>query len=175
MSDYTEHLISMAGGDGDQLAAIEAPLPDDARMDAYYFGFERTGLGFIDGILSAVAVAGKGSHHTQSWNDESDYGYYANRPGLPDATSAVELIQKAAEVAAENATALLAMVREQRAAIERVEALATAWNARGEHDMKVAKMIKDEYISMEILGHGADMVENARHIRNAIAATEGAE
>jgi hypothetical protein len=24
MSDYTEHLISMAGGDGDQLAAIEA-------------------------------------------------------------------------------------------------------------------------------------------------------
>jgi hypothetical protein len=65
MSDYTEHLISMAGGDGDQLAAI------DAR--------------------ALVAM---------------DY------PG------AVTIEQSQADV-----PALLAMVREQRAAIERVEAL----------------------------------------------------
>ena len=49
-----------------------------------------------------------------------------------------------------------------------VTALADAWEARGEHDMKVSKTIKDEYIATEILGHGAQMVENARHIRNAI-------
>lgn len=46
--------------------------------------------------------------------------------------------------------------------------LAESWEARGEHDMKVAKTIRDEYIAMEILGHGAQMVENARHVRNAI-------
>jgi hypothetical protein len=59
-------------------------------------------------------------------------------------------------------------VREQRAAIDRVEALAASWEARGEHDMEASKEIKDDYISMEIMGHGADMVENARHLRNAL-------
>lgn len=49
-----------------------------------------------------------------------------------------------------------------------VTALADAWEARGEHDMEVSKAIKDEYIASEILGHGAQMVENARHIRNAL-------
>lgn len=49
-----------------------------------------------------------------------------------------------------------------------VTALADAWEARGERDMKVAKTIKDDYISSEILGHGAQMIENARHIRNAL-------
>ena len=54
-----------------------------------------------------------------------------------------------------------------------VTALADAWEARGEHDIKVAKTIKDEYIASEILGHGAQMVENARHIRNAMATRPG--
>lgn len=107
----------------DDLAAIQAPLPDEARMDAYYYGLERTGVGFIDGILSAVAVAGKGSHHTQSWNEESDYGYYANRPGLPDAISAVDLIQKAAEAASESVATLLALVREQQARLDKAASL----------------------------------------------------
>lgn len=84
-----------------------APLPDDARMDAYYYGFERTGVGFIDAILSAVAMAGKGSHHTQSWGEEDEYGYYRGRPGLPDADSAVGLIQAAAQQAADAVRALL--------------------------------------------------------------------
>jgi hypothetical protein len=35
MSDYTEHLISMAGGDGDQLAEIEARRAD---CQTYNFG-----------------------------------------------------------------------------------------------------------------------------------------
>ena len=40
------------------------------RMDAYYFGFAETGVEAIDRILSAVAQAGKGYHHTESWGDE---------------------------------------------------------------------------------------------------------
>ncbi|WP_181421648.1 hypothetical protein [Curtobacterium sp. MCBD17_030] len=83
-----------------------AHLPDDARMEAYYYDFEHTGVGFIDAILSAVAIAGKGSHHTQSWGDENEDGYYRERPGLPDADSAVDLIQKAAQQAADAVLAL---------------------------------------------------------------------
>lgn len=41
------------------------------RMDAYYYGFEMTGIAIIDRILSAVACAGKSFHHTQDWNDEA--------------------------------------------------------------------------------------------------------
>jgi len=40
------------------------------RMDAYYYGFTETGVEAIDRILSAVAHAGKGYHHTESWGDE---------------------------------------------------------------------------------------------------------
>jgi hypothetical protein len=77
------------------------PLPPDARMEGYYIGFDRTGCDPVDAILSAVAIAGKGSHSTEGWNDQSDY--YANRPGLPDLgpeTTANELIQKTADRAA---------------------------------------------------------------------------
>ena len=40
------------------------------RMNAYYYGFEKTGNEDIDKILSAVACAGKAFHHTESWNDD---------------------------------------------------------------------------------------------------------
>ena len=40
------------------------------RMDAYYFSFSETGVDAIDRILSAVAQAGKGYHHTELWGDE---------------------------------------------------------------------------------------------------------
>jgi hypothetical protein len=85
-----------------------APLPDDARMDAYYYGFERTGVGFIDAILSAVAIAGKASHHTESWGApwEGTTDYFRGHSGLPDAEDAVDLIQKAAQQAADAVLAL---------------------------------------------------------------------
>jgi hypothetical protein len=85
-----------------------APLPDAARMDAYYYGFERTGVGFIDAILSAVAIAGKGAHHTESWGApwEGTTDYFRGHPGLPDAEDAVDLIQKAAQQAADAVLAL---------------------------------------------------------------------
>ena len=69
--------------------------------------------------------------------------------------------------------------RQARAALEaaaphmlaEVVALADAWEARGEHDMAYSKTILDEDIAMEILTSGAQMVENARHIRNALRHT----
>lgn len=83
---------------------LNAELPDAARMDAYYYGFTRTGLGAVDAILSAVAVAGKGSHHTESWAGTDSAWFYGDRPGLPSADGAEDLIQKTADLAAKNIT-----------------------------------------------------------------------
>jgi len=38
-------------------------------LEAYYYGFEPTGNSLIDEILQAVAIAGKGYHHTEDWNN----------------------------------------------------------------------------------------------------------
>jgi len=95
------------------LDAITKPLPDDARMQGYYIGFDRTGVGAVDAILSAVAWAGKGAHRTEDWTDESDF--YLNRPGLPDAPTANDLIQNAANVAAEQIRALEVVARDDAA------------------------------------------------------------
>lgn len=65
------------------------------RMDAYYYGFEPTGVPEIDAILSAVAHAGKGYHHTESWDEDGDeWGRFG--PGR----SMVDVIQAAANDAA---------------------------------------------------------------------------
>jgi hypothetical protein len=95
-----------------------APLPEDARFEAYYFDFEPTGIGPVDAILSAVAVAGKGSHHTQSWGEESDA--YLVRPGLVPGESAVDLIQKNAERSAEIIRLLLEEIAGREATLELV-------------------------------------------------------
>lgn len=63
---------------------------------------------------------------------------------------------------------LLDLVKRQQEAIERVTTLANRWEDRGEHDMDYSKTIQDEDISMHLLTEGASMVENARHIRNAL-------
>ena len=55
---------------GDVAELIAEQLPEGTRMHAYYYGFDRTGLAAIDLILSAVATAGKGYHHTEQWADE---------------------------------------------------------------------------------------------------------
>ena len=98
----------------ERLAAATERLPEEARMDAYYYGFERTGCGPVDAVLSAVAIAGKGSHNTDGWTYRDVYGYYDKRPGLPanpridDWTggSAVELIQLTAKASAEKVKSL---------------------------------------------------------------------
>lgn len=98
----------------ERLAAATERLPEEARMDAYYYGFDRTGCGPVDAVLSAVAIAGKGSHNTDGWTNRDVYGYYDKRPGLPanpridDWTggSAVELIQLTAKASAEKVKTL---------------------------------------------------------------------
>lgn len=39
------------------------------RMNAYYYGFRSTGVELVDRVLSAVAHAGKGYHHTEGWTE----------------------------------------------------------------------------------------------------------
>lgn len=68
---------------------------------------------------------------------------------------------------------LLAELRKAHEALARVEELASAWTARGEHDMAFSKTVPDEDIAMVLLTEGASMVENARHIRAAVAAANG--
>ena len=121
----------------ERLEAATERLPEEARMDAYYYGFDRTGCGPVDAVLSAVAIAGKGSHNTDGWTNRDVYGYYDKRPGLPanpridDWTggSAVELIQLTAKASAEKVktlsddlAALVAEVERLRGQIDAVRA-----------------------------------------------------
>ena len=64
------------------------------RMDAYYYGFDKTGVPEIDRILSAVACAGKAFHHTNEWGDDASpyYGHVGTCP--------IDWIQNAANDAA---------------------------------------------------------------------------
>ena len=57
-------------------------------MDAYYYSFNHTGSNVVDGILSAVACAGKAFHNTSEWNDEIEWD---------NNKTPVEKIQEAAE------------------------------------------------------------------------------
>lgn len=78
-------------------AQVDAePDTSDWRMNAYYFGFARTGVAAIDCILSAVACAGKAYHNTECWSDEcAPYGPQHR------GNDCVEWIQNAANDAAE--------------------------------------------------------------------------
>lgn len=76
-------------------------MSDDLRMNAYYYAFGRTGVRSVDLILSALAHAGKGYHHTEDWND-SDPGDWGPFRG----PSYVDWIQNAANDAAEQHEAM---------------------------------------------------------------------
>jgi hypothetical protein len=58
-------------------------------LSAYYYSFEATGCDAVDAILEAVARAGKGYHHTDSWSEPDG-----------DGVSYVDKIQNAAKDAA---------------------------------------------------------------------------
>ena len=94
-------VLAVTGGGcvvmSDLTAEVRAALPDDARMDAYYYTFDRTGIAVVDAILSAVAVAGKGSHSTDGWTSNPGHDYYKGRPWLPDADCGADLIQATAD------------------------------------------------------------------------------
>lgn len=95
----------------DVVERAKAPLDPDARMDAYYYGFERTGIGCIDGILSAVAIAGKAYHGTDQWGDARDFD---------DDESHESRIQRVANESAQLVSELASEVERLRAAL-RVE------------------------------------------------------
>ena len=75
-------------------------------MDAYYYGFDATGVPEIDRILCSVASAGKAYHHTEHWGD----------PSLEGGTNYVSLIQRAADEAAKAMRATLDPSKETPAA-----------------------------------------------------------
>lgn len=74
-------------------------MPDQLRMNAYYYSFEPTGVYAIDKILSAVATAGKAFHSTSEWSEDGEYGPGEWAPFT--GTSCSEWIQNAANEAAE--------------------------------------------------------------------------
>jgi hypothetical protein len=96
-------LAAMKGQDdaAQAVARVEAlaePGNPDLRMHAYYYGFEATGVGIVDEILSAVAQAGKSYHNTVSWADEDEW----TKP------SHEQRIQQAADNAADRIRAAIA-------------------------------------------------------------------
>ena len=94
------------------VAAQETLRVPDRRLDAYYFAFDATGQPSIDAILSAVAHAGKGYHHTESWADEG--------PGWGGGLSYVDVIQAAAADAARERAALLDDLDRAEAEVKRL-------------------------------------------------------
>lgn len=82
--DFIFKIKSSMGAERKIDEIINEPFDEDKRMDAYYYGFERTGVAIIDEILSQVAIAGKGSHHTDTWSDELDWEYYDSKLSFAD-------------------------------------------------------------------------------------------
>ena len=76
---------------------------ESLRMEAYYYGFDRTGILPIDKILSSVACAGKGFHHTSEWCTEYEW--------LNDGKSYVDLIQESADGASKTILELLGVLK----------------------------------------------------------------
>lgn len=88
----------------DEMLDDEAHGAAPLRLDAYYYGFDPTGVRAVDLVLASVARAGKAYHHTESWTDAEILG-----------ESCAESIQKAANAAA-------VFIAAQRASIAALEA-----------------------------------------------------
>lgn len=71
-------------------------MPENLRMDAYYYGFKPTGVREVDEVLSAVAMAGKAYHGTDQWTDET----YTEELMYEGKITPEELIQEMADRAA---------------------------------------------------------------------------
>jgi hypothetical protein len=100
MNDKTELQSEVSATQG--LSSTEGAMlqrlvmPDQLRMNAYYYSFEKTGIVEIDRILSAVAMAGKAYHGTDQWEDET----YTEQLSYGGKITPVELIQEMANRAA---------------------------------------------------------------------------
>ena len=94
-------------------AERDALYSEDRRMNAYYYSFTPTGSPTIDAILSAVAHAGKGYHHTDMWTEDSEWSRWG------EGRSAVDVIQAAANDAAAERDRLAECVRAYGRTIDR--------------------------------------------------------
>ena len=143
----------------ERLAAATERLPEEARMDAYYYGFDRTDCGPVDAVLSAVAIAGKGAHNTEDWCERDDYGYYDNRPGLPanpridkwTGGSAVDLIELTAKASAEKVktlsddlAALIAEVEQLKEAVIVEQNRRKPWVKLAHQNAQEVKRLKEQ-------------------------------
>lgn len=134
MSDLEES----KGSTAEQRSELFGPLPNEARFNAYYYSFEPTRVGPVDAVLSAVAWAGKGSHHTESWDADGAFGYYKNLPGLVDGRSAIDLIQKNADQAAD---LVLALLEDVRVRDERIAAALKELDAVADHSTQAERRV----------------------------------
>lgn len=91
-----------AGSSAPDAASHAAPRAHPLKMNAYYFGFTPTGVELVDRVLSAVAHAGKGYHHTEDWAENNTENWDCFR-----GHSYAEWIQRAAEDAAASQRELL--------------------------------------------------------------------
>jgi hypothetical protein len=94
-------------------------MSDELRMKAYYYSFYKTGQIKIDKILSAIAIAGKVYHHTESWGDEGSNGGNG---------SLIDLIQDSANEAAKQIDALTKRVGELEAALQEIKQITAPAN-----------------------------------------------
>jgi len=72
-------------------------------IKSYFASFDATGTPLIDDILSRIARAGKAHHSTEWWDESTDYGN-------DEAPSHLEMIQAAAQQAADRIEQLEALV-----------------------------------------------------------------
>ena len=76
------------------------------RMHAYYFAFAKTNVDSIDKLLGAVASAGKAQHHTDCWNQRTEFNYddhTGNTPVLWIQNAAYEAAAAHTQLSEENA------------------------------------------------------------------------
>jgi len=121
MSDYSEHLISMAGGDGeaDVLGEIEARANAATPGPWAWEGESGDSWPQSDNSLVTAYVP-----DGREWPESilSGWGYDASGISVEKDADGEFIAHARTDI-----PALLAMVREQRAVIERVEAVADKW------------------------------------------------
>jgi len=74
-------------------------------IKSYFASFDATGTPLIDDILYRIARAGKAHHSTEWWDESTDYGN-------DEAPSHLEMIQAAAQQAADRIEQLETLIRD---------------------------------------------------------------
>lgn len=126
----------------------------DLRMDAYYYGFSKTGCPEVDLVLSAVACAGKSYHHTESWCDDSEAW-----PGHRGVTPA-DWIQCAGDDAAKAVLALRDENARLRTALAKIDAIRN--DIIGRQKMGWSKHIYPMVAALDEAGYPGVGYEEAR-------------